>query len=214
MVFATREMYMNSYSGLLTSTASSVAACCRAAVLFGIAFGAACLVVAAEPVAQTKTLQVGEASLVPTTGSNIVVATEGIVRVLPAGPGKAVVSAIKEGRTDMLVLQDDGQITERYTMVVALKPLETEKETFAASLDDFREVVKKMVGDTQVQFEVVVGPRISFDETNLVARPHPVLFMHGEARDEIEADTLRNVASRFYGHGDYGKTTQQVSQAP
>jgi len=121
-----------------------------------------------------------------------------------------VISAVKDGRTDMLVLHDDGQVSERYTMIVAQKPLEAEKETFTASLEDFRDVVKKMVGDTHVQFDIVVGPRISFDETNLVARPHPVLFMHGEAKDEIEADTLRNVASRFYGHGDYGKTTQQV----
>ena len=202
---------MSFYTDSVTSVATLVAARCRAAVLVVIALGAACLGVAAEPVVQTKTLQVGEACLVPTTGSNIVVATEGVIRVLPAGPGKAVVSAVKDGRTDMLVLHDDGQVTERYTMIVAAqKPLETEKETFAASLQDFRDVVKKMVGDTQVQFDVVVGPRISFDDTNLVARPHPVLFMHGEAKDEIEAETLRNVASRFYGHGDFGKTTQQV----
>lgn len=202
---------MNFYSGSSTFATRRVAVYCRAAVLMGITFGAACLCVAAEPTAQTKTLQVGEACLVPTTGSNIVVATEGIIRVLPAGPGKAVVSGVKEGRTDMLVLHDDGQVTERYSMVVAQKPLQTEKETFAASLEDFRDVIKKMVGDTQVQFEVVVGPRISFEDTNLVSRPHPVLFMHGEAKDEIEADTLRSVASRFYGKGDFGNTTQQVA---
>ena len=96
-------------------------------------------------------------------------------------------------------------------MIVAQKAIEAEKETFAASLEDFRDVVKKMVGDTQVQFEVVVGPQISLDDTNIVSRPHPVLFMHGEAKDEIEADTLRNVASRFYGKGDYGSTTQQTT---
>ena len=79
---------MSFYTDSVTSVATLVAARCRAAVLVVIALGAACLGVAAEPVVQTKTLQVGEACLVPTTGSNIVVATEGVIRVLPAADGR------------------------------------------------------------------------------------------------------------------------------
>ncbi|MFA5190750.1 MAG: type II and III secretion system protein [Verrucomicrobiia bacterium] len=60
-------------------------------------------------------------------------------------------------------------------------------------------------------FDMLVGPRISFSGTNLTARPHPVLFIHGEAKDEIEANTIRSVASRFYGQGDFGSTTQTAT---
>jgi pilus assembly protein CpaC len=169
------------------------------------------VIAAANPIMQTNTLTIGEAKLVPATGSNIIVPVEGVIRVIPAGPGKVVVSAEQEGRTDMMVLDEDSKITEHYSVVVVKKQHEAEKQTYEGSLEDFRQVVKKMVGDHKVEFDMVVGPRISFSGTNLVAAPRPVLFIHGEAKDEIEAYTIRNVASRFYGQGDFGGTTQQVT---
>lgn len=168
-------------------------------------------VAAANPIMQTNTLTIGEARLLPATGSNVIVPIEGVIRVVPAGPGKVVVSAEQEGHTDMMVLDDDSKITEHYTILVVKKQHEVEKQTYEGSLEDFRQVVKKMVGDHKVEFDMVVGPRISFNGTNLVAQPHPVLFIHGEAKDEIEANTIRNIASRFYGQGDFGGTTQQVT---
>lgn len=165
----------------------------------------------ATQLVQTNTLVVGEARLLTASGSNIVVPVEDIVRVIPAGPGKVVVSAEKEGHTDMMVLDDDSKITEHYAIIVVKKQHSVEKATYEASLDDFRQVVRKMVGDHQVQFDILVGPRISFEGTNMMAQPHPVLFIHGEACDEIEANTIRSVASRFYGKGDFGKKTQEVT---
>ncbi|MBI5396683.1 MAG: pilus assembly protein N-terminal domain-containing protein [Verrucomicrobia bacterium] len=158
----------------------------------------------------TNTLAVGEAQLVPATGSNIVIATEGIIRAMPAGPGKLVISGIKNGRTDMLVLDDAGAVTERYQLIVAEHG--DAKQTYQASLDDFRKIVKQIVGDHKIQFDVLIGPRIGFIGTNLVSSPKPVLFMHGEARDEIEADAIRAVASRFYGAADYGATQTTTGQ--
>ncbi|MFA6564868.1 MAG: pilus assembly protein N-terminal domain-containing protein [Verrucomicrobiia bacterium] len=169
---------------------------------------------AATQLVQTNMLTVGEARLLAASGSNIVVPVEDVVRVIPAGPGKVVVSAEQEGHTDMMVLDDDSKITEHYTIIVTKKQHTAEKLTYEASLEDFRQVVKKMVGDHQVSFDMLVGPRISFNGTNLVAQPHPVLFIHGEAKDEIEANTIRSVASRFYGQGDFGSTSQQVSSVP
>ncbi|MBI5683794.1 MAG: type II and III secretion system protein [Verrucomicrobia bacterium] len=166
---------------------------------------------AAAQLAVTNTLTVGDARLLPASGSNIVVPVENVVRVIPAGPNKIVVSAEQEGHTDIMVLDDDSKITEHYTIIVTKKQHVTEKATYEASLEDFRQVVKKMVGDHLVQFDMMVGPRISFDGTNLVAQPHPVLFIHGEAKDEIEANTIRSVASRFFGRGDFGKTTQEAT---
>lgn len=177
----------------------------------GLPASAISLIAAAQPIMQTNALLVGEAKLMAATGSNIIVPVEGVIRVIPAGPGKIVVSAEQEGHTDMMVLNDDSQITEHYTIIVSKKQLTVEKQTYEGSLEDFRSVVKKMVGDHQVQFDMVVGPRISFNGTNLVAAPRPVLFIHGEAKDEIEANTIRNVASRFYGQGDFGSTSQQVT---
>jgi len=169
---------------------------------------------ASTQIVQTNMLTVGEARLLAASGSNIVVPVEDVVRVIPAGPGKVVVSAEQEGHTDMMVLDDDSKITEHYTLVVSKKQHTAEKLTYEASLEDFRQVVKKMVGDHQVSFDMLVGPRISFNGTNLVAQPHPVLFIHGEAKDEIEANTIRSVASRFYGKGDFGSTSQQVTSVP
>ncbi|MCX6906498.1 MAG: pilus assembly protein N-terminal domain-containing protein [Verrucomicrobia bacterium] len=169
------------------------------------------VVAASSPHMQTNTLTIGEARLLPATGSNVIVPIEGVIRVVPAGPGKVVVSAEQEGHTDMMVLDDDSKITEHYTILVTKKQHVAEKQTYEGSLEDFRQVVTKMVGDHQVQFDMVVGPRISFNGTNLVSQPHPVLFIHGEAKDEIEANTIRNIASRFYGRGDFGSTSQQVT---
>ncbi|OHE74999.1 MAG: hypothetical protein A2107_00785 [Verrucomicrobia bacterium GWF2_62_7] len=166
---------------------------------------------ASTQIVQTNTLTVGEARLLAASGSNIVVPVEDVVRVIPAGPGKVVVSAEQEGHTDMMVLDDDSKITEHYALIVIKKQHEAEKLTYEGSLEDFRQVVKKMVGDHEVSFDMLVGPRISFNGTNLVSTPHPVLFIHGEAKDEIEADTIRNVASRFYGQGNFGSTSQQVT---
>jgi Flp pilus assembly secretin CpaC len=160
-----------------------------------------------EPV-RTNQLAVGEAQIISATGSNVVVATEGIIRVLPAGPGKLVVSAVKNGRTDLLVLDDNGKTTERYEMVVAEHA--EAKMTYQASLDDFKNIIREIVGEHKIQFDVLVGPRISFSGTNLVSYPKPVLFMHGVAKDEIEADAVRAVASRFYGQADFGSTTTQA----
>jgi pilus assembly protein CpaC len=182
-----------------------------AIVSSGLTASAIGLIATAQPIMQTNTLVVGEAKLVPASGSNIVVPAEGVIRVIPAGPGKVVISAEQEGHTDMMVLNEDSQITEHYAIIVVKKQHTTEKATYEASLEDFRQVVKKIVGDHQVQFEMVVGPRISFNGTNLVAQPHPVLFIHGEAKDEIEANAIRSVASRFYGQGDFGSTSQQVT---
>ena len=77
---------------------------------------------AAEELVSTNTFVVGEAKLLPATGVNVVIATEGIVRAMPAGPGKLVISAVKDGRTDMIVLDDSGKVTERYQMIVGLPP--------------------------------------------------------------------------------------------
>ncbi|MBI5396682.1 MAG: pilus assembly protein N-terminal domain-containing protein [Verrucomicrobia bacterium] len=77
---------------------------------------------AAEELVSTNTFVVGEARLVPATGVNVVIATEGIIRAMPAGPGKLVVSAVKDGRTDMIVLDDAGKVTERYQMIVGPPP--------------------------------------------------------------------------------------------
>jgi pilus assembly protein CpaC len=38
--------------------------------------------------------------------------------------------------------------------------------------------------------------------------------IHGEAKDEIEANTIRSVASRFYGKGDFGSVSQEVNSVP
>ncbi|MCX7826109.1 MAG: pilus assembly protein N-terminal domain-containing protein [Verrucomicrobiae bacterium] len=162
--------------------------------------------VAQESLVRTNTLCMGEAQIFPATGSNVVIATEGIVRALPAGPGKLVLSAVKEGRTDVMVLDEAGQPTERYVIIVTEKRV-GEQMLYQASLDDFKRIVRQMAGDHNVQFDVLVGPRLMFDGTNLTAMPHPVLFMHGEAKDEIQADTIRSIASRFYGQGDFGSST-------
>lgn len=77
---------------------------------------------AAEELVTTNSFVVGEARLVPATGANVVIATEGIIRAMPAGPGKLVVSAVKDGRTDMIVLDDNGKVTERYQMIVGPPP--------------------------------------------------------------------------------------------
>ncbi|MBM3888942.1 MAG: hypothetical protein FJ388_07420 [Verrucomicrobia bacterium] len=161
---------------------------------------------AQESLVRTNTLSMGEAQIFPATGSNVVIATEGIIRALPAGPGKLVLSAVKEGRTDVLVLDEAGQPTERYVIIVTEKRV-GEQVLYQASLDEFRRIVRQMAGDHNVQFDVLIGPRLMFDGTNLTARPHPVLFMHGEAKDEIQADTIRSIASRFYGQGDFGSST-------
>lgn len=168
-------------------------------------------IAAATQLVQTNMMTVGEARLFVASGSNIVIPMDNVIRVVPAGSGKVAVSAEQEGHTDMMVLDDDSKITEHYTIVVTKMQHTTEKVTYEASLEDFRQVVKKMVGDHQVQFEVLVGPRISFEGTNLVASPHPVLFIHGEAKDEIEANTIRSIASRFFGKGDFGSTSRETT---
>ncbi len=77
---------------------------------------------AAEGVVSTNTFVVGEARLLPATGANIHIATDGIIRAVPAGPGKLIVSAVKDGRTDMVVLDDAGKVTENYQIIVGLPP--------------------------------------------------------------------------------------------
>jgi Flp pilus assembly secretin CpaC len=67
---------------------------------------------------QTNTVSVGESRIIPATGSNIVVATEGLIRLVPVGPGKLVMSGLKAGRTDLLVLDDNGQVKEHYFVIV------------------------------------------------------------------------------------------------
>jgi pilus assembly protein CpaC len=184
----------------------------RPAVLLATAVAIFCgaQAFAQSEISRTNTLAVGEAQLVPATGSNVVIATEGIIRAMPAGPGKLVISGIKNGRTDMMVLDDAGTITERYQVVVAEHG--DAKLTYQASLEDFRKIVRDIIGDHKVQFDVLVGPRIGFIGTNLVSSPKPVLFIHGEAKDEIEADAIRAVASRFYGAADYGSTQTTAGQ--
>ncbi|MCX7826423.1 MAG: pilus assembly protein N-terminal domain-containing protein [Verrucomicrobiae bacterium] len=67
---------------------------------------------------QTNTVAVGESKIIAATGSNIVVATEGLIRLVPVGPGKLVMSGVKAGRTDLLVLDDNGQVKEHYYVII------------------------------------------------------------------------------------------------
>ena len=67
---------------------------------------------------QTNTFGVGESRVIETAASNIVVATEGLIRLVPVGTSKLVMSGVKAGRTDLMMLDDSGQVKKHYFIII------------------------------------------------------------------------------------------------
>ena len=67
---------------------------------------------------QTNTVAVGESCVIEATGSNIVVAKEGLIRLVPVGTNKLVMSGVKAGQTDLLMLDDSGQVKKHYFIII------------------------------------------------------------------------------------------------
>jgi lipoprotein-anchoring transpeptidase ErfK/SrfK len=162
---------------------------------------------------QTNSLGIGEAITLQATGSNVVILTDGVIKISPASLTSIAITGVQAGRTDLLVLDDNGQATQRYTINVgggeaakgttasSIPPLETsaagkpsqEKPASTETLSEQREKELIQAGYSPGKEVILNMPGGGLEYTNI----YEFKSKNGDSVVYLDANTNRKTELKY-----------------